>query len=93
MRPSVIALLLGLLPAPAGRAAPKAEPGNPRPTVLVIHGADDTETPPAHSQRVYDALRGPKRLILVPGAGPALIVHSGAKATKTGFGKLASGLR
>jgi uncharacterized protein len=37
--------------------------------VLVIHGAGDTETPPAHSQRVYAALRGPKRLILVPGAG------------------------
>jgi alpha-beta hydrolase superfamily lysophospholipase len=37
--------------------------------VLVIHGADDTETPPAHSQRVYAALRGPKLLILVPGAG------------------------
>jgi pimeloyl-ACP methyl ester carboxylesterase len=37
--------------------------------VLVIHGAADSETPPAHSQRVYEALRGPKRLILVPGAG------------------------
>jgi len=39
-----------------------------RPTLL-IHGAGDTETPPAHSQRVYDALAGPRRLILVPGAG------------------------
>jgi len=37
--------------------------------VLVVHGADDRETPPAHSQRVYAALTGPKRLILVPGAG------------------------
>jgi len=37
--------------------------------VLLIHGADDVETPPAHSQRVYSALAGPKRLILVPGAG------------------------
>jgi uncharacterized protein len=36
--------------------------------VLLVHGADDTETPPAHSQRVFDALRGPKRLILVAGA-------------------------
>ena len=35
---------------------------------LVVHGADDTETPPAHSERVHAALRGPKRLILVPGA-------------------------
>jgi pimeloyl-ACP methyl ester carboxylesterase len=38
-------------------------------SVLVIHGADDVETPPAHSERVYAALTGPKRLILVPGAG------------------------
>jgi uncharacterized protein len=37
--------------------------------VLVIHGADDAETPPAHSERVYRALNGPKQLILVPGAG------------------------
>jgi pimeloyl-ACP methyl ester carboxylesterase len=37
--------------------------------VLIIHGAKDTDTVPAHSQRVYDALGGPKQLILVPGAG------------------------
>jgi pimeloyl-ACP methyl ester carboxylesterase len=37
--------------------------------VLVIHGAQDRETPPAHSERVYAALSGPKRLLLVPGAG------------------------
>lgn len=37
--------------------------------VLLIHGALDTDTPPEHSERVFGALRGPKRLILVPGAG------------------------
>ncbi len=37
--------------------------------VLLIHGADDVETPPDHSRRVFDALGGPKQLILVPGAG------------------------
>ena len=37
--------------------------------VLVIHGADDTDTPPDHSRRIFEALAGPKRLILVPGAG------------------------
>lgn len=37
--------------------------------VLLIHGENDHETLPAHSQRVFAALRGPKRLILVPGAG------------------------
>ena len=37
--------------------------------VLLVHGAADAETAPAHSVRVYDALAGPKRLILVEGAG------------------------
>jgi uncharacterized protein len=38
--------------------------------VLLIHGAADRETPPAHSQRVLAALPGPhRRLLLVPGAG------------------------
>ena len=37
--------------------------------VLLIHGAADHETPPAHSQRVFDALPARKRLILVPGKG------------------------
>ncbi|HEX7261286.1 MAG TPA: alpha/beta fold hydrolase, partial [Luteolibacter sp.] len=36
--------------------------------VLLIHGADDTDTPPGHSRRVFAGLAGPKRLILVPGA-------------------------
>ena len=36
--------------------------------VVVVHGADDSETPPAHSERVYGALAGPKKLVLVPGA-------------------------
>ena len=36
--------------------------------VLVIHGEDDKETPPSHSLRVHDALRGPKQLMLVPRA-------------------------
>ena len=40
-----------------------------RAPTLLIHGAADHETPPAHSQRVYEALAGPRRLILVPGVG------------------------
>lgn len=35
---------------------------------LIIHGAADSDTPPDHSRRVFAALAGPKRLILVPGA-------------------------
>jgi uncharacterized protein len=37
--------------------------------VLVVHGDADTDTPTAHSRRVAAALAGPKRLLLVPGAG------------------------
>jgi len=37
--------------------------------VLLIHGERDVDTPPAHSQRIFAALPGPKRLILVPGVG------------------------
>ena len=37
--------------------------------VLLVHGADDSDTRPDHSRRVYEALAGPKGLILVPGAG------------------------
>ena len=37
--------------------------------VLLIHGALDHETPPEHSQRIFDSLRGRKRLLLVQGAG------------------------
>jgi pimeloyl-ACP methyl ester carboxylesterase len=37
--------------------------------VLLVHGDADHETPAAHSQRVFAALSGDKRLLLVPGAG------------------------
>lgn len=36
--------------------------------VMLIHGAADTETAPAHSQRVYARLHSEKRLLLVAGA-------------------------
>ena len=37
--------------------------------VLLIHGALDKETSPAHSARVYQALKGRKRLLLLPKSG------------------------
>lgn len=40
-----------------------------RAPVFLIHGADDRDTSPAHSQRVFDALRSRKHLTIVPGAG------------------------
>ena len=36
--------------------------------VLLIHGEADIDTSPDHSRRVFAALNGPKRLIVVPGA-------------------------
>src|SRR4051794_28402667 len=36
--------------------------------VLLVHGANDTDTPPDHSRRVFARLPGPKHLIIVPGA-------------------------
>jgi pimeloyl-ACP methyl ester carboxylesterase len=40
-----------------------------RAPVLLIHGAQDRDTGPDHSRRIFDALQGEKRLILVEGAG------------------------
>ena len=43
---------------------------------LIIHGDRDDETPPAHAQRIFAALHGPKRLILVPNAGHGHVVDA-----------------
>jgi pimeloyl-ACP methyl ester carboxylesterase len=37
--------------------------------VLLLHGANDWRTPPAHSRRIDEALVAPHRLVLVRGAG------------------------
>ena len=37
--------------------------------VLLVHGANDRNTLPAHSERVFGALGGPKQLMWVPNAG------------------------
>ena len=51
------------------RVSPVKAAESIRVPVLLVHGADDVDTRPAHSERVYDALAGPKRLILVEHAG------------------------
>jgi uncharacterized protein len=43
--------------------------------VLLIHGERDIDTVPAHSRRVFAALAGPKRLILVAEAGHNQALH------------------
>jgi uncharacterized protein len=37
--------------------------------VLVIHGTSDWKTRPEHSRRIYDALAGPRTLVIVDGVG------------------------
>jgi uncharacterized protein len=46
--------------------------------VLLVHGENDHNTPPAHSWRVFEALRGPKKLLVVPGAGHNDVLNGGA---------------
>jgi len=57
--------------SPADAAARIAAP------TLIIHGERDDETAPAQAQRIFSALREPKRLIIVKGAGHSHVL--GAK--------------
>jgi uncharacterized protein len=43
--------------------------------VLVIHGTADTATPPHHSQEIFDALPGPRKLVWIEGSGHADILQ------------------
>jgi hypothetical protein len=43
--------------------------------VLVVHGAEDKLVPPEMAQRLYDAARGPKRLIMVEGAAHSWVLR------------------
>jgi alpha-beta hydrolase superfamily lysophospholipase len=52
----------------ADEASPLRAAPDIKASVLLIHGDADTDTPPAHSKRVFAALLGKKRLLLVPGA-------------------------
>ena len=49
--------------------SPVAAAGRIKVPVFVIHGADDVETPPEHSRRIFGALGAGRRLRLVEGAG------------------------
>jgi dipeptidyl aminopeptidase/acylaminoacyl peptidase len=54
---------------PPAEASPVALAPRITAPVLLLHGADDWKTPPAHSLRIAGALRAPHRLVLVPGVG------------------------
>jgi uncharacterized protein len=48
-------------------ASPVASAPRIRCPVLLVHGAEDCDTPPEHSKRIHAALTGGKELLLVPG--------------------------
>ena len=48
--------------------------------VLLMHGSEDRNTRPDHSQRVYDALTSARRLVLIPGAAHNDALNSQALA-------------
>jgi alpha-beta hydrolase superfamily lysophospholipase len=48
--------------------SPEAAAPRIRAPVILVHGTDDHETPPAHSERVARALAAPHELVLVPDA-------------------------
>jgi pimeloyl-ACP methyl ester carboxylesterase len=52
-----------------GEVSPARAAARVRVPVLLVHGENDAQTRPEHSRRVLAALAGPKRLVLVPGAG------------------------
>ena len=52
----------------ADSVSPELAARNIHVPVLLIHGAADVHTTLDHSRRVFEALRGAKRLIVVPGA-------------------------
>jgi uncharacterized protein len=54
---------------PVDAVSPAAAASRISASVVLVHGADDRETPPDHSRRIFAALPGVKRLIIVPGAG------------------------
>ncbi len=52
-----------------GAVSPEEAARRVRVPVLVVHGAADDETRPVHSRRVFEALAGAKRFVIVDGAG------------------------
>ncbi len=48
-------------------ASPVAAAPRIRCPVILVHGADDRDTPPEHSKRILAALTGTKELLLLPG--------------------------
>jgi pimeloyl-ACP methyl ester carboxylesterase len=62
-------------------ASPVVAAGSITAPTFIIHGDADHNTRPIHSQRVFDALRGRKRLLIVPHAGHNDVLRPAVWAT------------
>ena len=58
--------------------SPRATARRIRVPVLLVHGALDHDTAPAHSERIFAELHGPKRLLLVDGSHHNESLNGGA---------------
>jgi pimeloyl-ACP methyl ester carboxylesterase len=54
---------------PTGEASPVRAAARIRVPVLLLYGTRDRETSPAHSQRIFAALAGPRQIHAIAGAG------------------------
>jgi hypothetical protein len=58
--------------------------------VLIVHGSRDTVVPPEMARRLYDAARGPKRLLMVEDAGHSWVVRRAGGAVFEAMRELAA---
>ncbi len=61
--------------------------------VLIVHGAEDKIVPPEMSRRLYEAARGPKRLLMVEGAGHSWVARRAGGAMYEALQELATAPR
>jgi alpha-beta hydrolase superfamily lysophospholipase len=61
--------------------------------VLIVHGTEDKIVPPEMSRRLYEAARGPKRLIMVEGAGHSWVARRAGGRMYEALQELAAGPR
>ena len=57
--------------------------------VLLVHGSADREVPSRMSERLYEAARVPKRLLLVAGAGHEDAMPKGGEPMQRALAELA----
>ena len=61
--------------------------------VLVVHGTEDKLVPPEMAQRLYDAVRGPKRLVMVEGGTHSWVLRRAGRTVYAAMRELAAAPR